>query len=91
MGYLVKPFTKADLGPAIEMAAARWLQMRDLEGEVDDLSERLAARDIVERAKSKLQADLGITESEAFALLRRQAMDTRVTLAEVSSAVLAAS
>ncbi len=91
MGYLVKPFTKADLGPAIEMAAARWQQMRDLEGEVDDLSERLAARDIVERAKSKLQADLGITESEAFALLRRQAMDTRVTLAEVSSAVLAAS
>lgn len=91
MGYLVKPFTKADLAPAIEMAAARWQQMRVLEGEVDDLGERLAARDIVERAKAKLQADLGITESEAFALLRRQAMDTRVTLAEVSSAVLAAS
>ena len=91
MGYLVKPFTKADLGPAIEMAAARWQQMRDLEGEVGDLAERLAARDIVERAKARLQADHGISESEAFTLLRRQAMDRRVTLAEVASQVLDAS
>lgn len=91
MGYLVKPFTKADLAPAIEMAAARWQQMRDLEGEIDDLSERLAARDTVERAKARLQADHGITESEAFALLRRQAMDSRVTLAEVAALVLSSS
>lgn len=88
LGYLVKPFTKADLAPAIEMAAARWQQMRDLEGEVADLGDRLAARDIVERAKARLQESLGITESEAFALLRRQAMDARVTLAEVSARVL---
>jgi response regulator NasT len=70
------------------MAAARWQQMRDLEGEVADLGDRLAARDIVERAKARLQESLGITESEAFALLRRQAMDARVTLAEVSARVL---
>lgn len=88
MGYVVKPFTKADLSPAIEMAAARWQQMRDLEGEVADLGERLAARDIVERAKARLQSDHGISESEAFALLRRQAMDARVTLAEVAIKVL---
>ena len=88
MGYLVKPFTKADLAPAIEMATARWQQMRDLEIEVDDLGDRLAARDVVERAKARLQADHGISESEAFALLRRQAMDSRVTLAEVSASVL---
>ena len=88
MGYLVKPFSKSDLAPAIEMASARWQQMRDLEGEVDDLAERLAARDIVERAKAQLQSRHGISESEAFALLRRQAMDTRVTLAEVSAALL---
>ncbi len=88
MGYLVKPFTKADLAPAIEMALARWQQMRDLEIEVDDLGDRLAARDIVERAKARLQADHGVSESEAFALLRKQAMDSRVTLAEVSASVL---
>ena len=88
MGYLVKPFTKADLAPAIEMASARWQQMRELEAEVGDLGERLAARDVVERAKARLQADHGITESEAFALLRRQAMDSRVTLAEISASVV---
>lgn len=88
MGYLVKPFTKADLAPAIEMATARWQQMRDLEIEVDDLGDRLAARDIVERAKARLQADHGVSESEAFALLRKRAMDARVTLAEVSASVL---
>jgi response regulator NasT len=88
MGYLVKPFTKADLAPAIEMATARWQQLRDLEGEIDDLSERVAARDIVERAKERLQSELAISESEAFALLRRQAMDSRVTLAEISARVL---
>jgi response regulator NasT len=88
MGYLVKPFTKADLAPAIEMASARWQQMRDLEGEIDDLSDRVAARDIVERAKARLQSELAISESEAFALLRRQAMDSRVTLAEISARVL---
>lgn len=88
MGYLVKPFTKADLAPALEMAAARWQQMRDLEVEIDDLGERLAARDVVERAKARLQADHGITESEAFALLRRQAMDSRVTLAEISAQIV---
>jgi response regulator NasT len=88
MGYLVKPFTKADLAPAIEMATARWQQMRDLEIEVDDLGDRLAARDIVERAKARLQAEHGVSESDAFALLRKQAMDTRVTLAEVSASVL---
>lgn len=88
MGYLVKPFSKADLAPAIEMAAARWQQMRDLEVEVDDLGERLAVRDVVERAKIHLQSQHGVTEAEAFALLRRQAMDTRVTLAEVAAAAL---
>lgn len=91
MGYLVKPFSKADLAPAIEMAAARWQQMRDLEGEVGDLGDRLAARDIVERAKARLQDDHGISEAEAFALLRRQAMDARVTLAEVAASILDAS
>lgn len=88
LGYLVKPFTKADLAPAIEMAVARWQQMRELEGEIHDMGERLAARDIVERAKARLQEEFGLSESEAFSLLRRQAMDARVTLAEIAVSVL---
>ncbi len=89
MGYLVKPFAKADLMPAVEMAKARWSQMLALEEQVADLSERMAARSLVERAKAFLQQALVIDEASAFAMLRRQAMDQRVTLAEIAAQVLA--
>ena len=88
MGYLVKPFTRADLAPAIEIAVARWQQMRALEDQVSGLRERADARDAVERAKRVLEDRLGVTEPEAFAWLRRAAMDRRVTLAEVAALVL---
>ena len=88
LGYLVKPFGKADLAPAIEIAVARWQQMRDLSDQVDGLRERQAAREIVDRAKSMLQADGELSEPEAFAALRRAAMDGRVTLAEAAARVV---
>ncbi|MDO8731235.1 MAG: response regulator [Actinomycetota bacterium] len=91
LGYLVKPFNRSDLRPAIELAVARWAQMLQLEAQVDDLGARVRARDVVDEAKSLLQAQQGISEAEAFALLRRQAMDSRVTLAEVAAQVLRAS
>ena len=90
MGYLVKPFTRSDLPPAIEVAVARWNQLRDLSEQVTGLRERQAARETVDRAKRVLEADLGLTEPDAFAWLRRAAMDQRVTLAEAAAAVLAA-
>ena len=89
LGYLVKPFGKADLGPAIEVAVARWEQMRDLAGQVSGLRERQEAREVVDRAKGLLQERLQLTEPEAFAWLRRAAMDGRVTLAEAAARVLA--
>ena len=58
MAYLVKPFTKADLVPAIEMAVARHEEMAALEREVATLSERLETRKLVERAKGVLQQRL---------------------------------
>ena len=88
LGYLVKPFNRSDLRPAIELAVARWAQMIELEQQVDDLGARVRARDVVNEAKASLQAQLGLSEAEAFALLRRQAMDGRVTLAEVAAQVL---
>jgi two-component system, response regulator PdtaR len=88
LGYLVKPFGRADLAPAIEVAVARWQQMRELEGQVAGLRERQEAREVVERAKRLLQERLGVTEPEAFAWLRRAAMDRRVTLAEVAAVVV---
>jgi response regulator NasT len=88
LGYLVKPFGRADLAPAIEVAVARWQQMRELEGQVAGLRERQEAREVVDRAKRLLQERLGVTEPEAFAWLRRAAMDRRVTLAEVAAVVV---
>jgi AmiR/NasT family two-component response regulator len=91
LGYLVKPFGKADLAPAIEVAVARWQQLLEVNEQVAGLRERQAARELVDRAKSRLEADLGLTEPEAFAWLRRAAMDRRLTLAEVAAQVVAES
>ena len=88
LGYLVKPFTASDLTPAIEVALARWAQMRALEGEVAGLTDRLAARETVERAKRLLMERDGLSEPEAFACLRRAAMDGRVTLAEAAASII---
>lgn len=87
-GYLVKPFTASDLRPAIDVAVARWLQVQGLSAEVATLAQRLADRDQVEAAKTRLQEIFGLSEADAFALLRRQAMDARITLAEVAATVL---
>lgn len=89
VGYVVKPFTMADLDPAISLAAARWQQIQDLKAQVSTLGERAASREAVERAKALLQQGHGMSEPEAFAWLRRAAMDRRVTLAEAATALLA--
>jgi response regulator NasT len=88
LGYLVKPFGRADISPAIEVAVARWQQMCELQEQVTGLRERQEAREVVDRAKRRLEERLGLSEPEAFAWLRRAAMDRRVTLAEVAAAVV---
>lgn len=88
MGYLVKPFGKADLTPAIEVAVARWQQMRDLTDQVGTLKERQAAREVVDRAKRHLEQAEGLSEPAAFAFLRRSAMDARITLPEAAARIL---
>ena len=89
VGYVVKPFTMADLDPAISLAMARWQQIQDLKAQVASLGERAASREVVERAKTVLQEGHGMSEPEAFSWLRRAAMDRRVTLAEAATALLA--
>ena len=66
MAYLVKPFTKADLVPAIEMAMARYDELTTLEREVSDLRERLETRKLVDRAKGALQDRHGLDEAAAL-------------------------
>jgi response regulator NasT len=87
-GYVVKPFSMADLRPAIEIARARFAEVAGLRGDVADLADRLAARKLVDRAKAALMAQLGWDEQQAFAWLQRAAMDGRRSMAEVARGVL---
>lgn len=88
MAYLVKPFTKSDLVPAIEVARSRFAELRHLADEVGSLEEQLAARKAVERAKSLLQSALGISEAEAFRWIQKTAMDLRMSAREVAEQVV---
>jgi response regulator NasT len=88
MAYVVKPFGKADLLPAIEVSLSRHQQMRALAGEVDDLTERLETRKLLDRAKSKLQTDHGMSEPDAFRFIQKAAMDGRKSMREVAQVVL---
>jgi response regulator NasT len=88
MAYLVKPFTKADLVPAIEMAGSRFQEIRALEAEVTTLRDRLEVRKLLDRAKGLLQAEHGLTEPEAFRWIQKTSMDRRVSMRDVAQAVL---
>ncbi|EZP40264.1 response regulator [Micrococcus yunnanensis] len=88
MAYVVKPFTEADLVPAIELAVARFDELRSLEAEVRDLGDRLETRKIVDRAKALLQERMRLTEAESFRWIQTTSMDRRLTMREVAQAVI---
>jgi AmiR/NasT family two-component response regulator len=88
MAYLVKPFQKRDLLPAIEMAASRFAEIRALESEVTGLRERLEARKLIERAKGALMTGHQLSEPEAFRWIQRAAMDNRTSMRAVAELVL---
>ena len=88
MAYLVKPFSKSDLVPAIEMAVARYDELTALEAEVADLTERLETRKVVDRAKGVLQTRFGLTEPEAFRWIQKAAMDKRTSMRDVARVVI---
>ena len=89
MAYLVKPFGASDLVPAIEMAVTRYAERVALEDEVADLTDRLETRKLVDRAKSALQAEHGMTEAQAFRWIQKASMDRRLSMRAVAEAVLA--
>ncbi|MQY16748.1 putative transcriptional regulatory protein pdtaR [Streptomyces sp. RB5] len=88
MAYLVKPFSKSDVVPAIEMAVSRYTQLKQLESEVEDLTQRLETRKLVDRAKSVLQTQYGLTEPAAFRWIQKTSMDRRLSMREVAEAVI---
>jgi two-component system, response regulator PdtaR len=88
IGYLVKPFQKSDLVPAIEVAIGRFGELRALEQEVHSLEEQLATRRIVERAKGMLMDRHGFPESEAFSFIQQTAMRQRAKMRKVAEQIL---
>jgi response regulator NasT len=89
MAYVVKPFGKADLLPAVEMAMSRYDELVTLEREVQDLRGRLETRKLVDRAKGVLQARYGLDEAQAYRWVQRTSMDRRMSMREVAELVLA--
>lgn len=89
MSYVVKPFTRSDLIPALEMAISRHAQIKTLEAEVATLSQRLETRTLLDRAKARLQERFQMTEADAFRWLQKTAMDRRLPVRTVAEAVLA--
>jgi two-component system, response regulator PdtaR len=88
MAYVVKPFTPADLLPAVEIAASRFVEIRALENEIADITERMETRKTVERAKGILMEKMQLNEPEAFRWIQKTSMDRRLTMREVAEAVI---
>ena len=88
LAYLVKPYQKSDLIPAIEVAIGRFRELQQLSGEVDALGERLEARKVIDRAKGILIDEYGLKENEAFSFIQRTAMSERSRMREVAERVL---
>jgi AmiR/NasT family two-component response regulator len=88
IGYIVKPFQKSDLIPAIEVALGRHKELSDLARDVGDLTERLEGRKLVDRAKGVLMDQHGLTESDAWRFLQVQAMNRRAKVPDVAQLVV---
>ncbi|WP_431709542.1 ANTAR domain-containing response regulator [Glutamicibacter uratoxydans] len=88
MAYVVKPFTEADLTPAIEIAISRHDELRALEEEVSNLTEQFETRKLVDRAKSLLITKMGLTEPEAFRWIQKTSMDRRLSMRQVAETVV---
>jgi two-component system, response regulator PdtaR len=91
VGYLVKPFREAQLGPAIEVTLGRFREFQQLHKELGDMKEALEARKVIDRAKGMLMDRFGLSEADAFRRIQKRSMDTRKSMREVADAILLAS
>jgi response regulator NasT len=89
LAYLVKPFNRRELVPAVEMARARHAELRALSQQAATLAERLEARKVIDRAKGRLMDRDGLSEQDAFRVIQQRAMDTRTSMRAIAEALLA--
>ena len=88
LAFLVKPFQKSDLIPAIEVAMGRFRELTSLSGEVDALGDQLIAHKVIDRAKGLLTDDAGLSESDAFNFIQKTAMSERTRMRDVADRIL---
>ena len=88
LAYLVKPFQKADLVPAIELAIARFGEMRALSGEVEALGAQLEVRKLVDRAKGILIDKFRMTENDSFSYIQKMAMSERTRMGDIAGRII---
>ncbi|HVV36911.1 MAG TPA: response regulator [Acidimicrobiales bacterium] len=88
LAYVVKPFQRSELIPAIEVALGRHREMRAIEDEVSSLEEQLETRKITDRAKGKLMDDFGLREMDAWNFIQKTAMQTRRKKRDVAQDIL---
>jgi response regulator NasT len=88
LAYLVKPFQKSDLIPAIEVAIGRFRELQALTGQMEVLGEQLEARKIIDKAKGRLIDEFNMKEQEAFSFIQRTAMKDRSRMKDVAEKIL---
>jgi len=88
MGYVMKPFTEAEVVAAIEIARSRFADRIGLQTERDELADSLETRKILDRAKGLLQTKLALDEPQAFRWIQKVAMDKRLSVREVAESVI---
>ena len=88
LAYLVKPFQKSDLIPAIEVAIGRFRELQALTGQMEVIGEQLEARKIIDKAKGRLIDDFGLREQDAFSFIQRTAMKDRSRMRDVAEKIL---
>jgi response regulator NasT len=88
LAYLVKPFERSELVPAVEVALGRFKEIRALHDQTASLEEQLETRKVVDRAKGKLMDEFGLNENSAFAFIQKRAMSERVTMRAISQRVI---
>lgn len=89
LAYLVKPFQRSELIPAIEVAIGRFREMKALQDQTQSLEDQLETRKVVDRAKGKLMDERGLSESDAFSFIQKTAMQERMTMKAISERVIA--
>ncbi|MFN0028944.1 MAG: ANTAR domain-containing response regulator [Acidimicrobiales bacterium] len=88
LAYLIKPFQRSDLVPAIEVALGRFAELRALQEQSASLEDRLASRKVLDRAKGVLMDQCGYGEHRAFRFIQTTAMTERTTMKAVAERII---